>query len=57
VSHVTLSRAADDVLHVAVRPSSELGHDRCPRCWRWVPGLESTAHGLLCPRCAGALLS
>ncbi|QYM80714.1 isoleucine--tRNA ligase [Horticoccus luteus] len=57
VSHVTLTRAAGDVSDVAVRPSSELGHDRCPRCWRWVPSLESSPHGPVCPRCAGALSS
>jgi isoleucyl-tRNA synthetase len=43
------------VLHVIVRPCSELGFVRCPRCWRWVPGLETSSHGEVCPRCAAAL--
>ncbi len=39
----------------AVRPCSELGFARCPRCWRSVPALEATVHGEVCPRCAEAL--
>ncbi len=55
VSHVTVSPAKGAALQVAVRPCSELGHGRCPRCWRWVPRLEPSSHGELCPRCAEAL--
>ena len=42
-------------LHVTVRRCSELNFVRCPRCWRWVPGLEASSHGEVCPRCAEAL--
>jgi len=66
VSHVSLHSAAAPVpasgsdepalpLAVAVRPASEAGNVRCPRCWRWVPALEATPHGDLCPRCREAL--
>jgi isoleucyl-tRNA synthetase len=55
VSHVTLGSATGAALHVGVRPCSELGFVRCPRCWRWVPALESSPHGDVCPRCAEAL--
>ncbi len=55
VSHVTLSPAAGPALGVSVRPCSELGFVRCPRCWRWVPALQASAHGDVCPRCAEAL--
>jgi len=54
VSHVTLTPAAG-AMTVGVRPCSELGFVRCPRCWRWVPALEATAHGDVCPRCVEAL--
>ena len=40
---------------VNVRPCSELGHVRCPRCWRWVPSLVPTPIAEVCPRCAEAL--
>jgi len=55
VSHVTLTSAAGAPLAAGVRPAQELGYVRCPRCWRWVPALEHTAHGDVCPRCAAAL--
>ncbi len=55
VSHVTLASATGGALHVSVRPCSELGFSRCPRCWRWVPVLETSSHGDLCPRCVEAL--
>jgi isoleucyl-tRNA synthetase len=42
---------------VKVRPCSELGHVRCPRCWRWVPSLVATPIAEVCPRCAEALKS
>jgi isoleucyl-tRNA synthetase len=57
VSHVTLTPTAGAAFGVAVRPSSELGHVRCPRCWRWVPVLEPSSHGDVCPRCVDALKS
>jgi isoleucyl-tRNA synthetase len=37
--------------------SQELGFIRCPRCWRWLPKLETTSHGDICPRCNEALAS
>ena len=57
VSHVTLLPAAGAALAATVRPSGELGHVRCPRCWRWVPALHPSSHGEVCPRCAEALSS
>ncbi|HKB90410.1 MAG TPA: isoleucine--tRNA ligase, partial [Opitutaceae bacterium] len=57
VSAVTLSPATSGALTVTVRHASELGYVRCPRCWRWVPSLETTVHGEICPRCADALKS
>ena len=34
------------------------GHVRCPRCWRWVPALETNpTFGDVCPRCSDALKS
>jgi isoleucyl-tRNA synthetase len=55
VSHVTLTSAAGTPPGIGVRPAQELGYIRCPRCWRWVPALENTAHGDVCPRCVQAL--
>jgi isoleucyl-tRNA synthetase len=55
VSHVTLTAAAGTPPGLSVRPAQELGHVRCPRCWRWVPALENTVHGDVCPRCVQAL--
>ncbi len=55
VSHVGLGSAKGADFNVTVRPCPELGLVRCPRCWRWVPALETTAHGDTCPRCAEAL--
>jgi isoleucyl-tRNA synthetase len=57
VSRVALAPRAGEALAVAVRPCSESGDVRCPRCWRWVPQLGASAHGEVCPRCAEALLS
>lgn len=55
VSHVALASASTATSAVTVRHCQELGHLRCPRCWRWVPALEATSQGDLCPRCAEAL--
>jgi isoleucyl-tRNA synthetase len=56
VSHVSLSPApAGTTLTIHVRHCEELGYKRCPRCWRWVPALETTGQGEVCPRCAEAL--
>jgi isoleucyl-tRNA synthetase len=57
VSHVSLTPVVGTVLGMAVRPCSEHGFVRCPRCWRWVPALEATVHGEVCPRCTEALSS
>jgi isoleucyl-tRNA synthetase len=54
VSQVILAPASG-ALQVDVRPCAESGHVRCPRCWRWVPALQGTEHGDVCPRCAEAL--
>jgi isoleucyl-tRNA synthetase len=40
---------------INVHHARELGFVRCPRCWRWVPALQFTGHGKVCPRCADAL--
>ncbi len=57
VSDVRVQEAAEPgaPFGVSVSPCSELGHVRCPRCWRWVPSLVSTAIAEVCPRCAEAL--
>ncbi len=58
VSHVAVGAgAAGSSPAVAVRPCTELGFVRCPRCWRWVPAVSASAHGDVCPRCAEALAS
>jgi isoleucyl-tRNA synthetase len=59
VSDVTVVAAAEPggSFSVQVRPCAELGHTRCPRCWRWVPSLETTPLADTCPRCAEALRS
>ena len=56
VSHVSLA-AGPAPTAASARPCAELGHVRCPRCWRWVPGLERTGPGEVCSRCAEALQS
>jgi isoleucyl-tRNA synthetase len=55
VSDVKVRAAAEplDAFGVKVSPCSELGHVRCPRCWRWVPAPIAE----VCPRCAEALRS
>jgi isoleucyl-tRNA synthetase len=57
VSDVRVAPTAEPGEHfgVHVQPSSELGHTRCPRCWRWVPALVETPVAHTCPRCAEAL--
>jgi isoleucyl-tRNA synthetase len=59
VSDVRVAPAKEPGEHfgVHVQPCSELGHARCPRCWRWVPALVETALAQTCPRCAEALAS
>jgi isoleucyl-tRNA synthetase len=47
----------DGTFAVDVGPCSESGLSRCPRCWRWLPALEQTPHGDICPRCAETLKS
>jgi isoleucyl-tRNA synthetase len=49
-------RASSGTLRVEVATGESLGHSRCPRCWRWVPSMQSTPSGDVCPRCAEALL-
>jgi isoleucyl-tRNA synthetase len=56
VSHVeTVIDADESKPAITVRPCAELGFHRCPRCWRWVPALEKSALGDVCPRCIEAL--
>ncbi|MFA5058744.1 MAG: class I tRNA ligase family protein, partial [Opitutaceae bacterium] len=55
VSHVGLSPVPGAALAITARHARELDFVRCPRCWRWVPALQSTSHGDLCPRCTTAL--
>ncbi len=55
VSHVTIQEGTNPACEVTVRNGQDLGYARCPRCWRWVPALETTEHGETCPRCAEAL--
>jgi isoleucyl-tRNA synthetase len=59
VSDVKIGPTAEpeDPLGVKVRPCSELGHVRCPRCWRWVPNLVQSPIAEVCDRCAEALKS
>jgi isoleucyl-tRNA synthetase len=54
VSHVSIA-IADGEPSIRVAHCEELGFQRCPRCWRWVPALTSNAAGDICPRCAEAL--
>ena len=54
VSHVTLAPAMGSAIDASIRPCNELGFVRCPRCWRWVPNLESSPYEDVCPRCAEA---
>jgi isoleucyl-tRNA synthetase len=55
VSQVEVSATTES--GIGVRPCADLGYHRCPRCWRWVPALEKSAHGDVCPRCIEALKS
>jgi isoleucyl-tRNA synthetase len=55
VSHVTIEESAAAELSVEACAAESLGFVRCPRCWRWVPALQATNHGEVCPRCATAL--
>ncbi len=57
VSQVDLTAIPASPLAITVRHCQELGHTRCPRCWRSVHALTTTTHGDLCPRCAEALLA
>jgi isoleucyl-tRNA synthetase len=56
VSQVVLQSVGNQSIpEISVRICSELGNSRCPRCWRWVPLLEPSSHGNVCPRCIAAL--
>jgi isoleucyl-tRNA synthetase len=57
VSLVSVADGTNPAFEVSVRHGEELGYVRCPRCWRWVPSLETTVQGDVCPRCAEALHS
>jgi isoleucyl-tRNA synthetase len=56
VSQVAVQHSDDQsVPMVGIGLCSDLGHTRCPRCWRWVPALETSSLGPVCPRCIAAL--
>ncbi|MCC6414512.1 MAG: isoleucine--tRNA ligase [Opitutaceae bacterium] len=56
VSAVTLAESSVGTpLQIAVQTGAESRRTRCPRCWRWVPALETNSVGEVCPRCAQAL--
>jgi isoleucyl-tRNA synthetase len=55
VSHVTVEERPSEKCSIEVISVRERGFVRCPRCWRWVPALQSTGHGEVCPRCTDAL--
>jgi isoleucyl-tRNA synthetase len=55
--NLELPRERPGAFGVEVRACSEAGLARCPRCWRWLPGLEQTQLGEVCPRCAETLKS
>jgi isoleucyl-tRNA synthetase len=57
VSEANLEEATEPsaAFSVDVRPCSETGLTRCPRCWRWVPSLLQHPLGEVCPRCTEAL--
>ncbi len=55
VSQVALEPNSGAALEIKAFNARETGHNRCPRCWRWVPALTATPHGDICPRCAEAL--
>jgi isoleucyl-tRNA synthetase len=57
VSDVKVQPTAEPDEHFGVqaRTCAELGHTRCPRCWRWVPALVEAPLAQTCPRCAEAL--
>ncbi len=54
VSHVAIEAVEGDS-SIEVKHCEELGFVRCPRCWRWVPALQASTEGEICPRCAEAL--
>jgi len=57
VSDVKVEATAEpgDPFSVGVRTCAELGHARCPRCWRWVPALVESPKATVCPRCTEAM--
>jgi isoleucyl-tRNA synthetase len=57
VSEANLEEATEPAaaFSVGVRPCSEAGLTRCPRCWRWVPSLLQHPLGEVCARCTEAL--
>ncbi len=56
VSQVSVQAGANPTLELSAQPCADLGYVRCPRCWRWVPALQATPHGDVCPRCAEAFV-
>ncbi|WP_404421424.1 isoleucine--tRNA ligase [Nibricoccus sp. IMCC34717] len=55
VSQVDVRDGTEEGTSVEVHACESLGLQRCPRCWRWVPALETTSRGNACPRCSKAL--
>ncbi len=46
-----------ELIEFEIKSGHDLGYHRCPRCWRWVPALEKSLQGDVCPRCTEALKS
>ena len=57
VSHVSVTPTTTPQMEISAHHARDLGFIRCPRCWRWVPNLNQTSHGEVCPRCEDALNS
>ena len=57
VSHVSLEAKNVPAVEISAQPARDRAFVRCPRCWRWVPDLNQTPHGEVCPRCEEALNS
>ncbi len=57
VSHVSLEAKNVPTVEISAQSARDRAFVRCPRCWRWVPNLNQTPHGEVCPRCEEALNS
>jgi isoleucyl-tRNA synthetase len=55
VSSVEIRERDGDGFSISIGACADRGDTRCPRCWRWVPAVEPSSHGPICPRCTKAL--